>query len=196
MKKRTACVKRKTKETDISVELDLDGTGDYKVETGISFLNHMLDLFAKNAMIDLKIKAKGDIDVDFHHTVEDIGLALGEALDKALGERKGITRYGWSILPMDEALAQTAIDLGGRPFLVYKLACKKKKIRDFDMSLLEEFFRAMTVQGRLNLHINQAYGDEAHHAAESVFKAVGRSLKMAVSPDTRCKGVPSTKGKI
>ena len=196
MRKRTACVKRKTKETDISIELNLDGAGDYKVETGISFLNHMLDLFAKNAMIDLKIKAKGDIDVDYHHTVEDIGLALGEALDKALGERKGITRYGWSILPMDEALAQTAIDLGGRPFLVYKLACKKKKIRDFDMSLLEEFFRAMTVQGRLNLHINQTYGDEAHHAAESVFKAVGRLLKMAVSPDARCKGVPSTKGKI
>lgn len=196
MKKRTGSVKRVTRETNISVEINLDGTGRYRISTGLAFLDHMLELMTRNAMMDIEIKAKGDLAVDYHHTVEDLGLALGEALDKALGDRKGITRYGWCLLPMDEALAQVAIDLGGRPSLVVKMACKKKKVRDFDLDLLEEFFRGLTVQGRLNLHIAQLYGNEAHHAYEAVFKGVGRAMRAAVASDPRCKGVPSTKGSI
>jgi len=197
MKKRIAKVRRITRETDIAMEIGLDGKGEYKIDTGIPFLDHMLDLVSKHSLIDLKIRARGDLKVDYHHTVEDIGLALGEALDKALGKRAGITRYGWSLVPMDEALSQVVVDLGGRPYLAMRMATKKKKIRDFDLGLLEEFFRGFTVQGRLNLHICQMYGDEPHHAYESVFKALGKALRVACSIDPRQKGaLPSTKGKI
>lgn len=196
MKKRTARIARKTKETDIVVELNLDGTGIYKNRTGIAFLDHMLDLLAKHALLDLRIKAKGDLDVDYHHTVEDVGLALGEALNAALGDRKGIARYGWSLVPMDEALCQVAMDLGGRPYLVYSLATKKRKIRDFDVDLMEEFFRGFVAQGRMNLHVAQLYGQEPHHALESVFKGVAKALLAAVALNPRVKGVPSSKGTL
>lgn len=196
MKKRTARIARKTKETDIVIELNLDGAGVYKNKTGIAFLDHMLDLLAKHALLDLKVKAKGDLDVDYHHTVEDVGLALGEALNQALGDRKGINRYGWSLVPMDEALCQVAMDLGGRPYLVYSLATKKRKIRDFDVDLMEEFFRGFVTQGRMNLHIAQQYGQEPHHALESVFKGVAKALLAATALNPRVKGVPSSKGTL
>ena len=197
MKKRSATVRRKTSETDISISLCLDGNGTYKVSTGIAFLDHMLELLAKHSLVDLVINARGDLNVDYHHTVEDIGLALGEAFNKALGKRAGITRYGWGLIPMDEVLSQVVVDLGGRPFLVMRMATRKKKIRDFDLGLIEEFFRGFTVQGRLNLHVNQMYGEEPHHAYEAVFKALAKAMKMAVCIDKRQKGaLPSTKGKI
>lgn len=196
MKKRTARITRKTRETDIVVDLNLDGEGRYENRTGIPFLDHMLDLLAKHALLDLTVTAKGDLEVDYHHTVEDVGLALGEALDKALGDRAGINRYGWSLVPMDESLCQVAIDLGGRPFLVYSLATKKRKIRDFDVDLMEEFFRAFATQGRMNLHIAHLYGQEPHHALESVFKGVAKALLHAAALNPRVKGVPSSKGRL
>jgi len=196
MKRRTAKIRRKTRETNIAIELNLDGKGTYAISTGLSFFDHMLELLSKHSLIDLKIRAAGDLKVDYHHTIEDIGLALGTALDKALGSRSGITRYGWSLVPMDEALSRVAVDLGGRPSLVQQMACRKRKILDFDLKLIGEFFRAFTVQGRMNLHIEQLYGQEPHHAYESVFKAVGRALRMACAIDARMSGIPSTKGKI
>lgn len=196
MKKRSATLRRTTKETDISVELNLDGQGVYRNRTGIPFLDHMLDLLAKHALLDLKVRARGDLEVDYHHTVEDVGLALGEALNQALGDRKGINRYGWSLVPMDEALCQVALDLGGRPYLVYSLATRKRKIRDFDVDLMEEFFRGFVAQGRMNLHVAQLYGQEPHHALESVFKGVAKALLAALSLNPRVKGVPSSKGRL
>ncbi|MGQ9663205.1 MAG: imidazoleglycerol-phosphate dehydratase HisB [Kiritimatiellia bacterium] len=196
MKHRRASYRRKTAETDIRVQMDLDGSGAFAVGTGLPFLDHMLELLARHAAIDLAIEAKGDLAVDYHHTVEDIGLSLGAALDRALGNRSGINRYGWAVVPMDDALTQVALDLGGRPFLVYHIANRRKKILDFDLGLVEEFFRAFVVQGRLNLHIAQLYGTEPHHAYESVFKAVARALRTACAPDPRNRGVPSTKGRI
>ncbi|MCK5850249.1 MAG: imidazoleglycerol-phosphate dehydratase HisB [Kiritimatiellae bacterium] len=196
MKNRTAKLKRKTRETDISVELNIDGTGKSSIGTGLPFFDHMLELLAKHSLIDIKLKAKGDIDVDYHHTVEDIGLVLGSALDKALGTRRGIVRYGASSVPMDEALCRVSIDLGGRPYMVYRIANRKRKILDFDLALLEEFFRAFVTNVRMNLHIDQLYGKDPHHAYESVFKAVARALRVACERDARVKGVPSSKGKI
>jgi imidazoleglycerol-phosphate dehydratase len=196
MNKRQAKVKRKTKETDISVDLVLDGVGRCKIDTGMAFLDHMLDLFARHSLVDLAVKARGDLKVDYHHTVEDIGLTMGEAFDKALGSRKGIGRYGWAIVPMDEALSRVAVDLGGRPYYVEQISCRKRKIRDFDLKLIGEFFRAFCVQARLNLHVAQLYGEDPHHAYESIFKGVARALRLAVAPDAREKGVPSSKGKI
>lgn len=196
MKKRTSKIRRKTSETVVSVDLCLDGKGTYSVKTGLPFMDHMLSLLARHWAVDMKISARGDVDVDYHHTVEDIGLALGEALDKALGTRKGIARYGWSLVPMDESLGRAAVDLGGRPYLVFRTANKQRKILDFDLKLIEEFFRGFVVQGRLNLHVEQLYGHEAHHAYESVFKAVAKALRMAVAADERMRGIPSTKGRI
>jgi imidazoleglycerol-phosphate dehydratase len=196
MKARCARVHRKTRETDIAVSLNLDGAGASAIETGLPFLNHMLELLAKHSLVDLTIRAKGDLAVDYHHTVEDLGLALGDALNTALGDRKGITRYGWCLLPMDETLSQVALDLGGRPYLVLELACKKKKILEFELALLTEFFRAFVTQTRMNLHINQLYGNEPHHAWESVFKGVARALRMAVTRDARERGIPSSKGTL
>lgn len=193
---RTGKLERKTKETDITVSLNIDGTGVYKNSTGIPFLDHMLDLLSKHSLIDLQVKAKGDLAVDYHHTIEDVGLALGETLNKALGDRKGITRYGWALLPMDESLSRVAIDLGGRPYLVYSIANKKKKIRDLDVSIFKHFFRSFAEAARMNLHINQMYGEDLHHAFESVFKGVAKALKMACERDPRVKGVPSSKGRI
>ena len=194
MSTRTATIERTTAETDIGLTLNLDGDGTYSVDTGIPFFDHMLDLLSKHSLIDIDLKAKGDLDVDFHHTVEDVGLALGEALDQALGERKGIKRYGWCVVPMDEALSRVAIDLGGRPYLVMDMATKKRKIRDFDLWLLKHFFESLAQKARMNLHIGQLYGDDVHHAYESVFKSVARALRMACERDDRVRGVPSSKG--
>ena len=194
MKTRKAQVVRNTRETQIRLELDVDGSGKYQIETGMPCLNHMLELMSKHALFNLNLKATGDLEVDYHHTVEDVGLALGEALNQALGDRKGIERYGFSLMPMDETLSRVALDLGGRPYLVLEMACRKKKILDFELSLLHEFLRGFVTQARMNLHIRQFYGADAHHAWESVFKGLARALKMACKIDPRVDGVPSSKG--
>ena len=194
MKKRKAIVARNTRETQIRAELDVDGNGRYEVETGLPFFNHMLELLAKHSLFDLKLRATGDLAVDHHHTVEDVGLALGDALNQALGDRKGIERYGFSLMPMDETLSRVVLDLGGRPYLVVEMANKKKKILDFELSLLVEFLRAFATQARMNLHVRQFYGTDAHHAWESVFKGLARALKAACRRDPRVRGVPSSKG--
>ena len=193
---RKATVKRETKETKISVSLNLDGSGKGTVETGIGFFNHMLELLKKHALIDLTVKATGDLDVDYHHTVEDVGLVFGQALNEALGDRKGIVRYGFASIPMDEALCETSIDLGGRPFVVMVSGKKHMMVRDFEVKLIEEFSRAVSVEGRLNVHLREIYGDEAHHVCEGLFKSFARALRQAVAKDPREKGVPSSKGKI
>jgi imidazoleglycerol-phosphate dehydratase len=196
MPKRQATVKRETRETKIRTTLNVDGSGVYAIQTGIPFLNHMLELFSKHSLIDLTVQATGDLDVDYHHTVEDVGLTIGEALNTALGDRRGIVRYGWSLLPMDDALSRVAVDLGGRPYVVYEIANRKKRIRDFDVQLVEEFLRAFATQARMNLHVSQLYGKDVHHAYESVFKGLARALRMACALDPREKGLPSSKGKI
>ncbi len=191
---RKARLERNTRETKIKVELDLDGTGRNSISTGIPFLNHMMEIFSRHSLIDLDISAVGDLDVDDHHTVEDVGLALGDALNAALGDRKGIERYGFALLPMDETLARVALDLGGRPYLVLEMATRRKFIRTFDLGLLEEFMRAFSTQARMNLHIAQLYGKDPHHAWESVFKGLARALRMAVRTNPREPGIPSSKG--
>lgn len=196
MKPRTACVSRATRETSIRVELNVDGNGAFKIDSGMPFLNHMLELFSRHSLMDLRLKARGDLAVDYHHAVEDIGLVLGRALDQALQRREGIVRYGCAHVPMDEALSRVAVDLGGRPYLVYQVAWRRRKIRDFDLNLIEEFLRAFCVQARLNVHVTQLYGREPHHACESIFKALARALRQAVAGDPREKGVPSSKGKL
>ena len=191
---RKAEIERNTRETAIKLSLDLDGSGEGTIDTGIGFFNHMLELLKKHALIDLDVKAAGDIDVDYHHTVEDVGLVFGQALDKALGDRSGITRYGFASVPMDEALCETSIDLGGRPYLVFVSGKKHLMVRDFEVKLVEEFFRAVSVEGRLNVHLREIYGDETHHVCEGIFKSFARALRQAVAHDPREKGVPSSKG--
>ena len=193
---RKSAVERNTKETRIKLELNLDGSGEGVIDTGIGFFNHMLELFKKHALVDLSVKAEGDIDVDYHHTVEDVGLVLGKALNEALGDRRGIVRYGFASIPMDEALCETSIDLGGRPFIVMVSPMKHMMVRDFEVKLVEEFFRALSVEGRLNIHLRQIYGDEAHHACEGFFKSFARALRSAKAFDPAEKGVPSSKGVI
>jgi imidazoleglycerol-phosphate dehydratase len=192
--KRAAAVARKTKETNIKVELNLDGNGSSSISTGIPFFDHMLTLFAKHGLIDLTIEADGDLDVDAHHTIEDLGLTLGEALTKALGDKKGIKRYGWTVLPMDEALALVALDLSGRPFLVYDVTPPADRVKDIDTRLFHEFFQALCVKGGINLHIQLLKGEETHHVFEAIFKAFAKSLDQATIRDPRVVGVPSTKG--
>jgi imidazoleglycerol-phosphate dehydratase len=196
MKARIAHVERKTKETDISIRLNLDGQGKYEIDTGLPFLDHMLELVSRHSLVDVQLKAKGDLEVDDHHTVEDIGLVLGAAFDKALGDRKGIQRFGTATIPMDETLSRVTVDFGGRPYLVSDIACRKKRTGAFDLSLMGDFFRALTVSGRLNMHITQFYGQEGHHAYESIFKALARALRQACERDPRFRGVPSSKGTI
>lgn len=193
---RTATVERKTKETKIRLELALDGTGEGDVDTGIGFFDHMLELLKKHALIDLSVKADGDLDVDYHHTVEDVGLVFGQALNAALGDRNGIVRYGFASVPMDEALCETSLDLGGRPFLVMQSPMKHMFVKDFEVKLVEEFFRAVSVESRSNIHLRQIYGDEAHHVCEGLFKSFARALRQALSIDPRETGVPSSKGVI
>ena len=190
---RQATLERNTKETKISLSLDLDGSGEGTIDTGIGFFNHMLELLKKHALIDLTVKAAGDLDVDYHHTVEDVGLVFGKALDAALGDRKGLTRYGFASIPMDEALCETSLDLGGRPYLVMQCAMKHEMVRDFEVKLVEEFFRAVSVEARANIHLRQVYGDEAHHVCEGLFKSFARALRQAKALDPLEKGVPSSK---
>lgn len=194
---RRAKVARKTKETDINLELNLDGTGIYRISTSIPFFDHMLSLMCKHALLDMKLKAKGDIEIDFHHTVEDIGIVLGTALKKALNTMKGISRYGAATVPMDESLASVALDISGRPYLVYKVAfSKKSKMKVFDPDLLEDFFQAFISHAGVTLHINVQYGRNAHHIIESVFKAFGKALQQAVTINPRITDIPSTKGRL
>jgi len=192
---RQAEIIRKTGETDIRIELELDGKGICETETGIGFLDHMLELFARHGRFDLKISCRGDTQVDDHHSTEDIGIALGQALDKALGDRKGIVRYGQMILPMDESLILSAVDLSGRGLLVYDLRIPTEKVGTFDTELTEEFFRALAHNARCTLHIRQMAGSNSHHIIEGAFKSVARSLRSAVRLDPECAGeIPSTKG--
>jgi imidazoleglycerol-phosphate dehydratase len=194
---RTATVTRKTAETDIALTLALDGAGASKTETGVPFLDHMLTLFAKHGLFDLDVTCKGDVAVDYHHTVEDVGLVLGDAFKRALGEKLGIRRYGFFLLPMDECLARVAVDLGGRPHLVYDVATPTMFVRDFNITLVKEFSRAFSNALGCNLHVQLVYGEEPHHAAEAVFKGLARALDMATQLDPRAAGqLPSTKGKL
>ncbi|MDP2798527.1 MAG: imidazoleglycerol-phosphate dehydratase HisB [Deltaproteobacteria bacterium] len=193
---RKAKVERKTKETDISLKFSLDGEGKSDINSGIAFLDHMLTLFAAHGFFDLVLRARGDIEVDFHHTVEDIGICLGDALREALGERQGIRRYGQAIVPMDEALCQVAIDISNRPLLVYNVKMRQSKVGMFDTQLVPEFLQALATHGGITLHVNVMYGRNAHHIIEAVFKALGRALDMAASLDGRVSGVISTKGLI
>jgi imidazoleglycerol-phosphate dehydratase len=193
---RTAKVQRKTNETDISIQINLDGKGKYEINTSIPFLDHMLNLFSFHGLMDLKIKAKGDIEIDYHHLMEDLGITLGEAIKKALGDKKGIKRYGRAAIPMDEALAEVVLDISGRPFLVYKLKQVKGSLKDLDISLFEDFFRGLTSHAMITLHVNVQYGRDLHHMIEAVFKAFGRALREAATLDKRAGVLPSTKGKL
>lgn len=194
---RGARVERKTTETEILLQLNLDGTGVSKVETGVPFFNHMLTAWAKHGLMDLAVDAKGDLDVDLHHTVEDVGLALGRALDEALGDKLGIVRFGTAFVPMDETLVQTSVDLSGRPYLVFNVPLQRAKLGGFDLDLLLEFFRALATEAKMNLHVTMHYGANLHHVAEAVFKSVGRALADATRINPRITGVlPSTKGAL
>jgi len=193
---RRAKVSKKTSEVEVSVDINLDGKGKYDIETGIPFFNHMLSQFAKHGYFDLTLKAKGDIEVDFHHTVEDVGLTLGEAFLKALGDKRGICRFGEAFVPFDETLAFASVDLSGRPYFVYRVNTPKGKIGDFDVELGEEFFKSLSTTLKCNLHIELKYGENLHHITEAIFKAVGRALDKASMIDTRSDEIPSTKGKL
>ena len=192
--KRESTLARKTRETNIAVSLKLDGTGRSSIATGIGFMDHMLELFARHGKFDLTVKAEGDLNVDAHHTMEDLGLVLGEVFAKALGDKAGIRRYGSFLLPMDETLVLTALDLSGRPMLVYDLVPPVEKVGTLDTALFHEFFQAFCVKGGVNLHVKLLAGGEIHHIFEAVFKGLARALEQAVSIDPREKGIPSTKG--
>ena len=191
---RSASIERVTKETRIKLLLNVDGKGDAKICTSVPFLDHMLNLFARHGLFDLEVEASGDIDIDFHHTVEDIGIVLGEAFKQALGDKKGIRRYGQATVPMDETLASVAIDISGRPYLVYHVTLPKVKIGEFDVELAREFFQAFVNHCGLNLHVNVMYGENVHHIIEACFKAFARAMDAASQHDQRVEGVMSTKG--
>jgi len=191
---RTFCVERKTSETDITVKLNIDGAGASKIDTGVGFFDHMLTLFAKHGLFDLEVNAKGDLEVDGHHTVEDVGICLGQAFEQALGTKEGITRYGFFILPMDEALATVAVDLSGRPFLAYNLDMTASKVGGFDTDLTHEFFQAFITNAGVSMHVRLQAGTNPHHVIEAVFKAFARAMDEATTLDPRISGVPSTKG--
>jgi imidazoleglycerol-phosphate dehydratase len=194
---RKAAITRATAETDIAVEIDLDGTGLYENRTGVGFFDHMLDQLARHALIDMKVSAKGDLHIDDHHTVEDTGIALGQALTRAIGEKRGIRRYGSCLLPMDDALVRAALDLSGRPYLVWNVAMPTAKIGTFDTELVREFFEALSTHGGITLHVDMLHGVNSHHIAEAAFKAVARSLRDALEVDPRkADAVPSTKGTL
>src|ERR1700682_3315360 len=194
---RKASVKRTTKETDVEVAIDLDGTGASSISTGIGFLDHMLDLVARHSRIDLTVKAKGDLHIDQHHTTEDVGIGLGQAVKKALGDMRGITRYADVHVPMDETLTRVAIDISGRPVLVFRVEFPRDKIGEFDVDLVREFFQAFTTNAGVTLHVETLYGDNSHHVAESCFKGLARALRAAVALDPAAKNeIPSTKGSL
>jgi imidazoleglycerol-phosphate dehydratase len=193
---RTATISRKTSETNIDLTVNLDGSGCSLVDTGVGFFDHMLTLLAKHGCLDLQLKAAGDLHVDQHHTVEDVGICLGQAVNEALGDKAGIRRYGFMALPMEEALANVAIDLSGRYAFVFNAELPTSKIGDFDSQLVEDFFQAFAANALCNLHINVPYGRNSHHVSEAIFKGTARALRMAVEPDERMPGVPSTKGTL
>jgi imidazoleglycerol-phosphate dehydratase len=194
---RTATITRKTAETDITVQINLDGTGAYDNQTGIGFFDHMLDQLSRHALIDMTIRATGDLHIDDHHTVEDVGIALGQALTQALGDKRGIRRYGACLLPMDDAQIRAALDLSGRPFLVWNVDLPTAKIGQFDTELVREFFQALATHGGITLHVDRLHGFNSHHIAEAAFKAVARALREAVEPDPRrADAIPSTKGSL
>ncbi|MDX8403744.1 MAG: imidazoleglycerol-phosphate dehydratase HisB [Mariprofundaceae bacterium] len=193
---RTATIERSTKETSIKLSLNLDGTGTSKLSTGIPFLDHMVEQISRHGLIDLTIDAKGDLEIDAHHTVEDIGICLGEALREAIGNKAGVVRYGHAYVPLDEALSRVVLDLSGRPGLEYQIDFPKEKVGGFDVELFKEFFQAVSNHGRITLHIDAIRGNNNHHIIETVFKAFGRALSMAVESDPRVTGIPSTKGAL
>ena len=193
---REGSVERKTSETSVFIRVNLDGTGSYSVKTDIPFLTHMLELFSRHSLIDLEVVATGDVEVDHHHLIEDVGIVLGEAIERALGDKRGINRYGFFTLPMDETLISAAIDLSGRPYFVYRGFPQFKTLMGIEFDLFREFWKSFSYSLKCNLHINCHYGLNLHHMAEGTFKAVARALRVAVSVDERVKGVPSTKGKL
>jgi imidazoleglycerol-phosphate dehydratase len=193
---RTAQITRTTKETKIELAINLDGRGEATISTGVGFFDHMLDLLSRHSLIDLDVTADGDLQVDAHHTVEDVGIVLGQALEKALGDKRGIHRYGWAILPMDESLAQVAVDLSGRPAFVFDVTFTGPTIGDFQTELVEEFLKALSANARMNLHVAVPYGSNNHHIAEAIFKALAKALRQAVTKDPRSDAVPSTKGSL
>lgn len=194
---RRASVSRDTKETQITVELNLDGSGDARISTGVPFFDHMLDQIARHGLIDLHIDAKGDLEIDAHHTVEDVGIVIGQALAQTLGDKRGLTRYGHAYVPLDEALSRVVVDFSGRPGLIYHVDYVRDRVGDFDLDLLGEFFQGFVNHAQVTLHIDNLRGDNAHHQAETIFKAFGRALRMAATPDPRMAGqVPSSKGSL
>ena len=194
---RRASVTRRTKETAISASVDLDGTGTYDIATGVGFLDHMIEQLARHALIDITLKAEGDLHIDHHHTTEDAGIVLGQVLARALGDKKGIARYGFAYLPMDETLTRVALDVSGRPFLVWKVAFTRSKIGEMDTELFREWFQAFAQHAGLTLHVETLYGENSHHIAETCYKALARALRQAIAVDERQKGrVPSTKGQL
>jgi len=193
---RQARIERKTRETEVLLHLNVDGTGASKVETSIPFLNHMLEAWAKHGLMDLTVEAHGDTDVDLHHTVEDVAICLGKAFKEAIGDKKGIVRYGTAFVPMDEALVSTALDISGRPYLVFNVPLQRTRISNFDLDLVKDFFRALAFNAEVTLHVNLHYGENLHHIAEAVFKSVGRALALATRISPRIEGVLSTKGDL
>jgi imidazoleglycerol-phosphate dehydratase len=194
---RRATITRRTKETAITASVDLDGTGAYEIATGVGFLDHMIEQLARHSLIDITLKAKGDLHIDQHHTTEDSGIVLGQAVARALGDKKGIARYGFAYLPMDETLTRVALDVSGRPFLVWKVAFTRSKIGDMDTELFREWFQAFAQHAGLTLHVETLYGENSHHIAETCYKALARALRQAIAVDERQQGrVPSTKGQL
>jgi len=193
---RAADINRQTRETKVHVAVNLDGSGSSSINTGVGFFDHMLDLLSRHSLIDLKVEAQGDLQVDAHHTVEDVGIVLGQALEKALADKRGIQRYGWAIVPMDESLAQVAVDLSGRAAFVFRVKFKGESVGAFPVELVEEFFKALATNAKINLHVCVPYGSNNHHIAEAIFKATARALRQAVSHDPRSDAVPSTKGSL
>ena len=195
--KRQARVERKTKETDVAIHLDVDGTGSAKVSTPIPFFSHMLEAWSKHGLMDLSVEATGDVDVDIHHTVEDVGIVLGQALKQALADKRGIVRYGTAFVPMDEALVVSSVDISGRPFLVFNVPVARTRVSNFDLDMLQEFFRAFAFNAEITLHVTMHYGHNLHHISEAVFKSVGRALAEATRLNPRISGIlPSTKGTL
>ena len=193
---RESIVKRKTNEVEVYIKINIDGEGKYKIDTGIPFFNHMLEQLAKHGLFDIEISAKGDTEIDFHHTVEDVGIALGEAFNQALGDKKGINRYGFSSIPFDETLSSSSLDLSGRPFFIFKVEMPSTKVGEFDVELTREFFQSFTNNLKANIHIETKYGTNNHHIIESIFKSIAKSLDVATTYDSRSNSIPSTKGNL
>lgn len=193
---RESIVERKTNEVEVCVKINIDGEGKYKIDTGIPFFNHMLEQLAKHGLFDIEISAKGDTEIDFHHTVEDVGIALGEAFNQALGDKKGINRYGFSSIPFDETLSSSSLDLSGRPFFIFKVEMPSTKVGEFDVELTREFFQSFTNNLKANIHIETKYGTNNHHIIESIFKSIAKSLDVATTYDSRSNSIPSTKGNL